>query len=172
VLLTLVLFTLRSVPLIHAYVQHAPSAFKKTAEELRVFYHELYEKLDQICLGEDICGKCEGKSCLVGYTKLMLGNAKDLKTVDLDYVKDVNHQKNFPKDQLLESLVLVLKTLDTNDEIENNKILTQLRYNYERLLFKHHIHEYDDKDTYINKVAYYDKSVAKQLSINWTKDQT
>lgn len=168
VLLIGILFALRSIPLINAYKLQTQTPYKRTAEQLRVFYSELYEKLDGICLGEDVCGGCDGKKCLVGYTKMMLRNAKELKEVDLDYVKDVNQDKQFPKEKLIESLLLVLRKLEHDHLNEDNKILTQLRFNFERLLIHHHIHSYNSKEEYIKNMSYYDKNIAKQLRLNWS----
>jgi len=167
-LLVSILFITLALPLFHAYRETRLTPFKKRAEELRVFYSELYQRLDGICLGENVCGGCDGKSCLVGYTKLMLKKAKDLEEVDLDYVKHQDPDKPFPQDKLIESLLLVLYKLEQNHEQEQNQILTQLRYNYERLLFFHRIPAYTSKDSYIQKVSYYDKNIAKQLRLNWT----
>jgi len=162
-----VLFFASALPLMGAYRETRLSPFKRSAEQLKVFYSELYERLDGICLGENVCGGCDGKSCLVGYTKLMLKKAKDLKEVDLDYVKLSDPSKPFPQDKLMESLLLVLHKLEHDHEEEQNKILTQLRYNYERLLFEHRIKDYEGIEDYFHKVAYYDKFIAKQLKLNW-----
>lgn len=167
VLVVVILFGIRMMPLVRSYQSHMPTAFKNTAEQLKVFYSDLYERLDGICLGENVCGGCDGKSCLVGYTKLMLTNAKNLEEVDLEYVKNTDHQKHFPQDKIIESLLLVIKKLEEDQDKKDNRILTQLRYNYERLLFKHHIHLFQSKEDYVNKVAYYDKNIAKQIRLNW-----
>ena len=166
--LMIILFILRAIPLIDSYKHQRQTHFKQTAANLQLFYSDLYEKLDGICLGENVCGGCDGTSCLVGYTKEVLRNAKNLQEVDLNYVKDANHQKRFPKDKVLESLLLVLRKLDHDHGQADHEILTQLRYNYERLLLHTKIQQYTSKEEYIAQVEYYDKSVAKSLSLNWT----
>ena len=168
VLLVVFLFYYRARPMYLALHDNNTSQFKRSAAKLKHFYGALFERLDGICLGENICGGCSEKACLVGYTKQMLRNAKDVKMVDLEYVTKSDKKRPFKQEKLLESLLLILRKLDHDLDKDNHEVLTQLRYNYERLLIDHHIHTYTSKEQYIKKVGYYDKAIAKELRLNWS----
>lgn len=60
-----------------------------TKEELNL--QEIFEDLGNICKTEKVCGKCAGKECLVGYSKVC---AAKCRTSELTYVME--GMKNIP----------------------------------------------------------------------------
>jgi len=63
-------------PTLRNYKKGKISLYEKTAEQLHNFYNSLAIKLEDICLGEEVCGVCEGSNCLIGYTKEIIEKAK------------------------------------------------------------------------------------------------
>lgn len=53
------------------------SAIKRAAALLYEQTNELEEILDDICIGEESCGSCVGDSCLIGYARNILKNARN-----------------------------------------------------------------------------------------------
>ncbi|WP_168169679.1 TMEM165/GDT1 family protein [Candidatus Izimaplasma bacterium ZiA1] len=133
------------------------SAYVLTAERLKGVYSIMYNRLEDICLGENTCGTCGGNSCLVGYTKKVLKDLSNGAEINLDYIENLEIKK-FDKTKILESLILVTKELKNdwiNPSFDN---LHHLRNNLEMMLFNKKIvaETYND---YLNKIEEIDKKV-------------
>lgn len=105
----------------------------------------LYEKtlkvkdsVDNLCLGEGICGACVGTDCLMGYTKDMLNKAKDQK--NYYQIEGVDMEglliRDYDKTKVEGAYMMTLKELDdlgwpTDDRF----VINRAREAFEVLLF-------------------------------------
>lgn len=137
---------------------------QRTAEELHGYYYDLSKRLEDICLGEDVCGVCSGSSCLVGYTKMIVKKAIAREEVNLEYFEILNNQKVFDKDKIVESLIITLNLLEKEPQKEEFIPIHQARNNFEIILLGTYIKEFINYDEYINKIKKLDKSLYKKLT--------
>ena len=150
-------------PSIEVRKEGSLTKLQKTAEGLRGFYYDLSIRLEDICLGTDVCGICSGKECLVGYTKAIIRKALNGETIDLVHYKIPNNEKEFDKDKIIESLVLILNLLEKDPYKEDYLPIHQARNNFETILLGEHIDEFTNIGEYFNRIEKIDKSVAKRL---------
>ncbi len=151
-------------PSIELRKQGELSKLQRTAGELHGYYHDMSIRLEDICLGVDVCGVCSGSSCLVGYTKMIIKKALNGEEIDLNYFEILNNKKIFDKDKIIESLNLTLDFLKGDACKETFIPIHQARNNFETILLGTYIKEFINFEEYINKVAALDRSLAKKLS--------
>ncbi len=135
-------------PSLKKYKEGRTSLYKKTAEQLHDFYNTIAIRLEDICLGEDVCGVCEGTNCLIGYTKDVIEQAKKGEKINLAYIENLNNQKNFNKDLVLASLKLTNDFLENYPETKKLAVLHEVRIIFEKILFNKYIDDYQDYETY------------------------
>jgi len=141
------------------------SLYRNTAEQLRSFYHEITRKLEDICLGENVCGTCEGTNCLVGYTKSIIDNAKKGRNIDFNYIENLDNQKRFDRDKVFESLKLTIYFLKNHPKNKRCKLIHQARMNFETILFGTYIKEYIDYEEYKKNLENIDKNSIKNMRL-------
>jgi len=87
------------------------SSLKEAAITLYEQTQQLKKSVEDICLGESVCGSCEGNSCLIGFTKRALSSATDegiyILPSDLAKLPEYN-KKRFDKSKLVEALSLTI----------------------------------------------------------------
>lgn len=137
VLTLMVFFSVRS--LLTKQKNQKPSAFKKRSTELQAYYGRVQNKLRKICLGEDACGDCLGKDCIIGYLKdLVKGDPENLQNQSIvmpDFdPKGLN--KQFDKQQLMECLQMTEKILEKQVEDPQKNQLIKIRESLELALNK------------------------------------
>lgn len=118
--------------------------FQQQALRLHDYYTNMYDELEDICLGENHCGKCGGNNCLVGYTKNILLKAQLEKDFDIDFIAENALKKDFDRSKVLESLK---KTIDVlKQDFSNKKFdkIHKVRRNLEYIMYQKMI----DADTY------------------------
>ncbi len=110
------------------------SLYVRTASKLKSTYHLLSIKLEDICLQETHCGSCMGGKCLIGYTKEVVRNAMEGKTVNVHYSSNMTI-KDHSKTKVFEALDIVIETL--KDDFDNPKFepLHEVRRNFEKIVF-------------------------------------
>jgi hypothetical protein len=123
----------------------------------------LSKRLENICLGTDICGVCSGSNCLVGYTKSIIRKAMNGEQIDLEYFEISNSEKVFDKSKILESLVLTLNLLETDPDKQEFLPIHQARNNFETILLGTHIDDFISIEEYIKKIEKLDRSLAKRI---------
>lgn len=111
---------------------------KEAAQILYEKTARVKESVDDLCLGEGICGSCVGTGCLMGYTKDMLNKAKDQKNyyeiegVDLAglLIRDYDRSK------VEGAYMMTLKELDElNWPTDGKFVINRAREAFEVLLF-------------------------------------
>jgi putative Ca2+/H+ antiporter (TMEM165/GDT1 family) len=139
------------------------SLFIKTSRELYNYYHQAREKMENICLGESKCGNCQGQSCIIGYTKLLIENGLEgIDSVDFD-AEDKNFNKDYDKGLVLETLKITLGMLknDSNNPAYNN--LHRIRKNLEVVLLGKSVVSMGEWHEYVNALTDIDRDVAESL---------
>lgn len=140
------------------------SNLQKTAKDLHNYYSNIESRLEDICLGTDVCGVCSKNECLVGYTKSIIRSAIKGEEVDLNYFNILNNKKIFNNDKVIESLVLTLELLKDDSFDKNDIRINQARKNLEVILLGTFVEEFNSFKEYIGEIERIDKSIAKKVS--------
>ena len=113
------------------------SPIQKAAERLYIQNKVLSNAIDNICLGEDSCGNCQGLDCILGYTKYLVENARNNNEFyNQDLIANYNIDKNFDKAKVAQALGIILKDYDQNGFIEEEDfIVNKVRVYLELILF-------------------------------------
>ncbi len=161
IVVVLVIAYLLLLPTLRQRKEGTTTIYRKTMEQLYSFYNDISNRLEDICLGENVCGSCGGTNCLIGYTKELIKSAKNSIDIDLEYIENLDNQKNFDKEKVLESLRLTISFLKDHPENSACKIIHQARMNFETILFKTHIEDFNDYKKYKSKLDRINKSKLK-----------
>jgi len=115
--------------------QNKLSVFRRTAQKLKDYYSSMYEQLDDICLGLDVCGSCGGTNCLVGYTKSIIRNATLHKPAEVDYILENKTHKKWDRSKVLESLKETIVLLKTDWNNPSYSSVHQVRQVFEEIMY-------------------------------------
>jgi len=126
------------------------TAFQKSAQRLFDFYKELSTEIEDICLGETVCGNCQTKNCVIGATKYLLSHSDEDFTIDINTI-----DKKFDHLKVIRSLESILDFLEVND---TSKIIEATKRNLELILFKQEI-DFVNKEDYLKKVKELDEGI-------------
>lgn len=142
------------------------SPYKKAASQLYYSSKIINEALDNICLGEDKCGKCAGANCLIGYTRLILKQAREsdnfyIKTdVDMDSLL----KKGYDIDIVLEALsIIILEIYNNNWDNSENFVIYKVKNSLEIIAFGEGIHENFNLQEYLYNVKMKNKKNGRLL---------
>ncbi len=126
------------------------SKYKRIATRLENYYSSMYQDIENICLGENHCGKCDGQTCLVGYIKFIINKAKNNQFIDLeDLTNKLN--KGYNKTKILEALNNTITFLQTDWSNKKYFKVHLVRETLEMILYKEKI-EADNFKEYMNKL--------------------
>lgn len=131
----LILFTILFIPLYKNNRSNILNRYLLTAERLRKTYLDISTHLDDICLGENECGKCGGVNCLIGYTKAVVKKAISGEESDISFFKGAQ-SKTFDEQKVLESLGITLHALKENFNDDSSVYLHKIRESLELIVFK------------------------------------
>lgn len=166
VLIVLVLAYLILKPTLSLRKLGVKSLMQKTAEELHFYYNDIAGRLEDICLGESVCGVCLGKNCLVGYTKMIIEKTKNGEEINLEYIENLSNQKNFSRELVIESLRITIQMIKEDPNNIKYIPLHLARNNFETILLGTYIKEFDNYEIYLNNLTKIDKIIAKRIKIN------
>lgn len=162
------IFIIRLRALLKARAEEKASKYLKTSQMLYDYYAQLDNKIEEICLGKKYCGKCDRDKCIVGYTKSLMEQVKinnDYDTIiefDENFISVINDSK---RDRVIEALSTVITILNNDNISEKDKEnVNKIRRNFERILFKRSINEFESWTRYIEIVKDLDKKIAERLS--------
>lgn len=162
------IFIIRLRALLKARAEEKASKYLKTSQMLYDYYAQLNNKIEEICLGKKYCGKCDRDKCIVGYTKSLMDQVKinnDYDTIiefDENFISVINDSK---RDRVIEALSTVITILNNDNINEKDKEnVNKIRRNFERILFKRSINEFESWTRYIEIVKNLDKKIAERLS--------
>lgn len=136
--------------------------YSKTAERLYNYYNDIEKRLEEICLGANICGKCSDIGCLVGYTKRIIKGAASGKTIDEVDRMDLRN-KEFDKNKVIDSLKLTVEFLKEDPNNETYISIHQARKNFEQILLGKTIEDFSSYQVYLQELEKRDKSLLKKI---------
>lgn len=142
------------------------SPIKMAAKNLYLQTETLKQSLDSICLGDSVCGTCSGKSCLIGFIRFIIKEAREneayYKGISLDVDKFI--KKDYDREQIIKSLGLIIADYNLYKwEDGDDFVVSKIKHSLEHLLFNKSIDETINIDKYIKEVSKIDKKIAKKL---------
>lgn len=123
------------IPVLKSRTSKQLTLFQITARKLNDYYSDMYEKVNDICLGEEVCGVCNGKTCLVGYTKSILLQAQSGIVIDYNDVLDDLIIKDYDRVKVLESYIETIKMLKKSWEDKSYIEVHKVRNIFEKILY-------------------------------------
>lgn len=114
------------------------SPFREAALTLYEYTHQIKGAVDEICLGEGHCGKCQGTSCIIGYTKALIHQA--VESGEFQKLREwqglpESLEKNFEEGRVIESLSITLVALTKDPSDEEMFFIHKVRQALEMVLF-------------------------------------
>ncbi|GFN36216.1 TMEM165/GDT1 family protein [Tepidimicrobium xylanilyticum] len=154
--------------LIHKKKHEELSPIKKVANHLYIKSNIMGEKIEEICLGEGICGNCIGDECVIGYTKRILKEARNEEKYFIEEDTDISKLtfKNFDKNKVVEALSLIMADYVENDIIdEDSFIINRIKNFFEFILFGQNIRFDGDLSKYLRYSKRINYDIGKRLEI-------
>jgi len=143
------------------------TALEEVATALYIQAHEIKEAVDKVCLGEEACGGCEGKKCIIGFTRKALSSAVETAEYILpsewnelpDYIG-----KNFEDGKILEALSMTIAHLLKYDGGQDkNYVVNRTREALETLAFGEAAPYIEDGNEYFNMLKKKNKIFANKI---------
>jgi putative Ca2+/H+ antiporter (TMEM165/GDT1 family) len=143
------------------------TALQEAALTLYNYAQEMKERVDNICLGEDICIKCKGEKCIVGYIKNIINRIdRDDNYLPVDVIDDFSDSlnKGFNEDKVVQGLAIILISLESKIiEKENHRIaINNIRRLLERILFGKEF-TYNSKESYFQMLRDNNQRLEKKI---------
>jgi len=117
------------------YMATSETTYQKVARNLKAYYNKMELSIQTICLGEDVCGVCMDKQCLIGHTKYLLEEAKKGHKADIWYLKSPIVKQVQPQ-KVEDALRLTIEELKDHWTETGYKHIHHIRENLERILFQ------------------------------------
>lgn len=161
-------------PLVVQNMRKAKTPLQEVAATLYTQAHEIKEVIDDLCLGNDNCGQCEGNECLIGFAKnvLEMSHDKDVNEDSLDWSKlsKKNNSKSFHQDQIAQALGMIIDYLTNNEDDSNeNSAVDKARQALEIVAFKEVLPDIKDVDTYLMEAEKRDKILTEKIRVKLHK---
>lgn len=154
-------------PTLEARKQGKRFALQEVAATLYEHAHQIQESVEEICLGEERCGKCQGKQCMIGYAKKMMQDAVQKgEYIFSDDEKDLTEKlrRNFEEKKVIESLSIVIDYLANYiGQYEENFVFNRVRQVLETILFQESFDFDGDIKHYIKGLKKKDKRTAQKI---------
>ncbi len=145
------------------------TALKEAALTLYEYTHEIKKSVNKICLGEEVCGKCQGKDCIIGYTKNIIDDAiENRESYNKEnwsaFSKSLN-SKDFDKNKVIDSLSMIIVCLlkDKEHGLTFNPAINKARQMVEYVLFKQKMEYGGNKREYFQILRKVDKDLARKI---------
>lgn len=138
---------------------------QKAAERLYIQNKVLSNAIDNICLGEESCGSCQGLECIIGYTKYILKDSRENKKYYDEKEINFNNIENkvFDKDKVTYALGLIIKDYTDNGFINDKNFVVNKAKDYlEKILFGKTIEANNSVD-YFKKIESIDMDIERAL---------
>lgn len=142
------------------------SPINKVAQKLYIQTETLKQSIDSICLGDDVCGICSGKTCLVGFIRYIMKEARNNGIYYDEFAIDIDKfiRKDYDIRLIIKSLGLILADYHIYKwEDDDDFIVKKIKNALEILLFDRTIDETQDIENYIKEANKIDKRYAKLL---------
>lgn len=142
------------------------SAFIRRARELHVYYLQINEAVNQMCLDNNTCQSCVGNECMIGYTKYLIAQGMaeqpDLQTKAPPSADTL--YRIFDTEKTLRSLTLTVSMMRRNQENFYNPHLHRIRRNLETILFNRYLQDLPDWAAYESWLNSLEHPEADQLA--------
>jgi putative Ca2+/H+ antiporter (TMEM165/GDT1 family) len=139
------------------YQRQDLTTFQKIAKHLYEYHRNMSKALEYICLGEEVCGPCKKKDCIIGHTKFLIEESKKGRQVDVSNISDKVF-KDIEKDRILMAIDITLDEIKDHWNDPDFIVLHHIRHNLDMLLFGHEI-VVDSYDEYNNIIETYRKTI-------------
>jgi len=130
---------------------------KRRAAALYRMINVVKSGLEEMCHGEEHCGQCKGRECLIGYMKFIINHLEHEEDIPENMIKVVKNLIH--RDVNRKTIYVTMKALMTYyesnpEEFKNNQSLTEIRRALEALLFTEmpiEIEKYSDYKVWFEK---------------------
>lgn len=142
------------------------SVMKEVAATLYIQTQELKEAVDNICLGEKVCGSCMGGKCIIGFTKEILDEARKKEIYYLDEEIDFYKLKNkdFNIDKAIDALCLIIEDYNKYGiEPDEKFIVNEARKALELIIFDKYIPFNKDVYDYMKNIENENKDIGYKI---------
>lgn len=156
-------------PMIKARNEGRESLLIKKSRDLYNYYNKIEKNIEDVCLGTDSCGKCQGNKCIVGCTKTIIKSGLNEDRLLKDSILEFNREtlnKEFDKDKIVESLKITLELVKKEPLNPEYKSIHKIRKNLEMMLFGKSIEEMKLWSEYSKALANIDADIAKKVLKN------
>ncbi|QMS84230.1 TMEM165/GDT1 family protein [Candidatus Xianfuyuplasma coldseepsis] len=110
------------------------TTFQRVAQHLKEYYQAMDQALDILCLGEEYCGTCIGKHCLIGHTKYLLEEAKKGHHIDVESLSNKAF-KDVEASRILKAIDITIDEIKDHWDDSDFAILHTIRQHLDYLLF-------------------------------------
>ncbi len=110
------------------------SNLKIVAMNLKDYYRTIYQKVNNICLGEEVCGTCALNNCLIGYVKNIIELSNEGKVTSMHNLK-AKAKREVNKQSVLDALNYTLENLKDDWPNKSLKQVHHVRNTLEYVLF-------------------------------------
>ena len=143
------------------------SSYQKAAITLYEYMNQMKNNFDNICLGENKCGHCQGQNCLVGYIKDMIKEGIEqgtiTNTIEADS-REVWAKKAFDHAKIVDSLKFTLKYLmDNYQDLHKRNMSNAIRNSLEMALFEETLEFDGDIDIYLEHIKEKNPLIMEEL---------
>ncbi len=99
-------------PLLEERNNHRITPFQHMAATLHIHTEQIGRAVAQICLGEEYCGKCKGKGCMIGFAKAVISSSLDSNQTFLPQIynklPEINQEKQYDLLLVADALAVTL----------------------------------------------------------------
>ncbi len=149
--------------------QGRESLLARKSQELRQYYLRMEQRVDRICLGEGLCGSCQGEGCQIGYIKALIrkGLLQDEDAQPLQFpIHDQAVKKEFDRADVMkvwQETLMMVKDDPTNPAYER---IHSIRRLLEEILFGESIQPMDSWEEYWTRLQFLDRDTADRVISN------
>lgn len=142
------------------------SLFKAQSRKIYNYYQQAEKDINQVCLGVDTCGTCNGSRCMVGSIKQLIKKGLDeKKSMELEEVWPQKQliTKGYDNERVLELLSVTLGLLKSSPNQNEYENIHEIRKKLEIILFNQSIDYIDSWDDYQKRLNDIDTNSAAKI---------
>ncbi|MTI46415.1 TMEM165/GDT1 family protein [Sporosalibacterium faouarense] len=154
-------------PILEMRKSKQKTALKEVASTLYIQAHHMKKAVDEICLGEEKCGHCEGKQCLIGFARDALELAENEEYIlspDWAKLPTKNDAKAFDEDRIVHALSLLVDHMTSIGNFQDeNYVVNRAREALEKIAIGETLPLAITLNEYIKNMKKKDKKLAKKI---------
>lgn len=145
----------------------AKTALKEVAATLYIHTEQIKKAVENICLGSETCGTCQGKECLIGFVKKILYDAAEKGDYvipnELSELPSYTY-KDFDKSKIVYAFALTISHFLNYGIYQNkNYVMNKVREALEIIAFNENIPFQGDIDEYFKELSKKGKALAEEI---------